>query len=142
MTSLQALSYCATCDARPGECDHKGQRYLNPIAYEAVDGGGWKVPDHERERWDNDDVSSVHPTATVTAIRPEPKPLPEIIRDLEGIVFLSDHVRTLIHDAYDTSPLQTWQLAENIKQRAAHMASPGGVLVSQLKTIITKDIPL
>lgn len=40
-------SYCVICDALPGECDHNGARYLDPILYE--DGG--RVPDHERERW-------------------------------------------------------------------------------------------
>ena len=29
-----------------------GVRYLEPISYERVP-EGWRVPDHERERWDN-----------------------------------------------------------------------------------------
>jgi len=45
------LSHCVACDAHPGQCSHTGARYLHPIVYEPV-AGGYRVPEHERARWD------------------------------------------------------------------------------------------
>jgi hypothetical protein len=52
------MSYCCECDARPGQCEHTGRRYLDPIVYEHVSGDTpktnvWRVPEHEQERFDN-----------------------------------------------------------------------------------------
>jgi hypothetical protein len=59
-------SYCVVCDALPGECNHDGPRYLDPIRYEEMTEPGsktrtWKVPEHERWRVDNPPSSWAKP---------------------------------------------------------------------------------
>ncbi len=106
--------------------------HLEPIQYEPVAGQGWRVPDHERERWDSD-IASVHPQAATA--KPDAPTLDHILDDLEAIVFLSDALRTLVASSYETNPHQTWQLVENIKRRTGTLENPAGVLVVELRKI-------
>lgn len=133
MTTTQPLSYCVVCDKRPGECDHDGPRYLDPIVYERVDGGGYRVPEHERERWDYDGWTGKTMPPTIT--KPKPKTLQEVMAAVQLHVFLSQNIRTAIIDAYDANPMQVTLLADHLTEQAAHLENPTGLFISRLRQI-------
>jgi len=103
------LSHCVVCDAHPGACSHTGAgaRYLHPIVYEPVAAGGWRVPEHERARWDN------------------PPPVDRTPVDEE----------TLAHDAI-LDLLDPWHPTAQLRMRLAEAYRVDPVRVSRLTTAI------
>jgi len=128
------LSHCNECDAHPGECSHRGPRYLHPIAYEPIaneDGEriGWRVPEHERERWDN-----------------PPKSPPSRRVDIETLSLdaLTDRLDPLFPDppllarlaaAYAVDPVRVSGLTTRILGQP-NLRNPSGVLWVQLGSIV------
>ena len=136
--SIQPISFCTTCDAAPGDCNHAGARYLAEIRYEQTE-HGWKVPDNERTRWDSPKwlaSTGGWATAARSPVEAEPIPIGDILTSLEGIIFLSDEIRTMLHDSYDKNPGQTTLLVQNVKQSAGTLNNPAGLLVKRLRQLL------
>ncbi len=123
------VSYCVVCDALPGECTHNTHRYLADITYEPQESGGWKVPEHERERWE------------APPLRPEPRPVNEeamtvqaILAMLEPVAYIDDRLELRIRDAYEQDPLRMTRLAVSVSEAAAagSLRNAGGLLHSRV----------
>jgi hypothetical protein len=102
---------------------------LEPIIYERAEGGGWRVPDDERERWDNPprvDAPKGHTTAA--------RPLPELVLELEGCLYLDDRLGGRLRELYEADPPRTTHLVELVleKARAGELRSPSGFLAAKL----------
>lgn len=124
MTTAVA-SHCVICDAEPGGCNHSGHRYLADITYEPHESGGWKVPEHEQERWH------------APPLRPEPRPVNEeamtvqaILAMLEPHAYIDDRLELRIRDAYEIDPFRMTRLAVSISESAAtgQLRNAGGLL--------------
>lgn len=102
---------------------------LEPIVYERAEGGGWRVPDDERERWDN-------PPRVVEASMPttRARPLPELVVELEGCLYLDDRLSARVRELYEDDPARATRLIESVleKARAGQLRSPAGFLASAL----------
>lgn len=131
-------SYCVTCDALPGGCEHGAARYLDPIVYEQELNElgkhvGWSVPDHERERWDNP-PAAVHSTPAADRT---PKSIQKLIVELDDYIYLSDRVEADLRAAYERKPTKVARLVEHVvtQTKDGKLDNPGGYLVSQLKEL-------
>ncbi len=137
-TSNEPLSYCGICDKGPGQCEHAGPRYLQPIAYEKVS-GGWRVPDPERKRWDYEgwgkSSGSPHWRETSAPKGPVPMTLQQIIESFDGIIFLDQTLSTNLHDAYELYPIQVSQLATHAATSAS-LTNPAGFLATKLREML------
>jgi hypothetical protein len=130
-------NHCATCDAIPGECEHPSARYLPEIVYGRAESGfGWRVPDHERERWE-------HPPKAVRAEAPteEPKPLQRLVVELEAWLDLDPFLERELRRVYEGEPLRVTRAAEQIVRdvQAGRLRSPGGLLRKRLREIAARE---
>ena len=136
------LSHCCECDAHPGECSHRGPRYLAPISYEPVkqDGKtiGWRVPEHERERWEHP-VKGVRPPEPGTIARD----LDELQAELERHVFVDAGLERALRAAHEVDALRTTKLVEHViaQTLAGRLESPGGLLWKRARDIAQRPEP-
>lgn len=133
MTSpSETASYCATCDALPGECHHAGHRYLDDMTYEpGPDGHGWIVPQHERQRFNMEPLRPDPPKPTAAL------DLVDLERLLEEILWLEPPVREALASAYERDD-QTATLAVKAVIAAAgtgRITNPAGLLLSKIRNI-------
>ncbi len=125
-------SYCVHCDAEPGDCTHNGNRYLEDIVYEDTI-GGWKVPEHERARWDAAPLL-VTPKPTVD---PTAKDIEDIVLDLAGVVYLDHPLEVRLRTTHAIDPVMVSRLAAATIEGATRgsLTNPGGFLTSRLADI-------
>jgi len=115
-------SYCVQCDSEVNPCpDHpKSPRYLDDIVYEKVPTGGWKVPEEERERWENP------PALTKRTFIPQPtKSIQRLIVELEGWIYLTEEVEQTIRSAYEKNPSRVSRLVEKVVDDARRPGDDG-----------------
>lgn len=135
----KAVSYCVVCDALPGECDHAGPRYLDPIVYERVEGTGaksrWHVPDSERWRVDN--PPSTWPQPAPRQHTAPAEPLGHLIAKLEAWIELDDKLEGDLRETYAHDPDKTSRLVLSIIEKAEsrQVRSPAGLLVTKLREL-------
>jgi len=108
--------------------------YLEPIEYEPITDHqgrtvGWRVPEHEKPRWDNPPQYHITPRQ----VEAEPVPLEAICASLDEIMFLSDDIRTLLATSYEHDPQQTSRLAQHVERNASTLRNPAGLLVKRLR---------
>ncbi len=125
------MSYCVVCDSAPGDCAHHQQRYLDDITYQDNGAGGWKVPAHERERWD------AVPTPIQRTETERPKELEVLFSELDGPIYLDPGIKARIQEVYDLNPvrvtrLTTWFLAN---ATGGNVRNPAGILWKRLGEI-------
>jgi len=131
-------SYCVQCDSEVDPCpDHpKSPRYLDDIVYEKVPTGGWKVPEAERERWEN-------PVKAAKAVlsQPQPKPIQRLVVELEGWIFMSDKLEAQLRSAYEINPQRVSRLAERTIDgaRRQSLSNPGGFLAKNVNDMLGND---
>jgi len=121
-----------------------GVHYLDPIQYEpAYKFGkfvGWKVPDRERERWDNP------PKVAAPAAKPpeKPRPVQQLIVELEAWLDLTPSLERQLRAVYDLDPMRTSRTAATVVQGAqAHrLTNPAGLLVLRLREIAAQAKPV
>jgi hypothetical protein len=136
--SATLASSCTICDAPPGDCSHRATRYLEePIVYTQVfneqgEPAGWRVPDHERKRWDNP-VKAPKPAPIGTT----PRELPGLLADLDASMWVDSSLRIMLNEAYEVDQLRTTRAVESVLPRIPSLTSPAGVLVNYLKEIVS-----
>lgn len=137
------VSYCVVCDALPGECDHNGHRYLDPIQYEKVEApeGGrvsWRVPDSERARVDN--PPSTWPKAPPRQHRPA-RPLDELLADASRHVYVDDRLEGQLESLYAFDPVAVTEIVAAVIDGAGtgSMHSPSAFLASRLKRLVQRS---
>ena len=113
--------------------DDTGVRYLEDIVYERVPGGGWKVPDHERDRWDNPPVWKAAPAPEQQA-----KPLERLVVELEAWVDLDALLERQLRNAYDVQPVRVTRAVASVisAAEARSLRNPAGVLMRRLRDIV------
>jgi hypothetical protein len=137
---MALVSYCAICDELPGECDHAGHRYLDPIAYEDVldvSGAriGSRVPEgDERERWDNPPARGEGRSALPAN---DARPVQKLVLELEAFAYLDTQAESLLRSVYELEPQKTTRLVDATiaKVRTKSLNNPEGFLVSRLRQI-------
>jgi hypothetical protein len=132
------ISYCCQCDAEPGQCNHHSHRYLEPIEYEKA-ADGWKVPNHERKRWeDNTHMQSAGKWPKASE-QTGPPLLRDVSQKLEHSVFITEQIQALLQDAYLENPHQTAILVDEISyaQKAGRLNNAGGLLVKRLRELLS-----
>lgn len=125
-------SYCCTCDApQSTDCGHDSLRYLDPIVYERTEFGCWRVPDSERERWDNPVLAERRLTNENIV------PIARLIVQLEAQVLLDELLEKRIRNAYEAEPGKVSRIVEHVTEQARQgkLSSPGGLLISKLRDI-------
>jgi hypothetical protein len=128
-----AISYCVVCDALPDECDHDGPRYLDPIVYENAT-AGWRVPDRERDRWNN------HRWSNPPRPNANPETIPGIQRlivQLEDWMEISPALEFTIRAKYEINPVRTCRICEHVidRAKAGKSTNPPGLLTVRLQEI-------
>ena len=130
-------SFCIICDAAEGECEHGGRRYLEPIVYEAIEPGnpfgGLKVPDHERERWNQAPLR----VATQPRVE-EARDVEDLILDLSAVMFLEPPLEAQFRTIHKAEPLRTSRLTNATIEGAAKgsLHNPAGFLRSRLAQLV------
>lgn len=130
---MPAQSYCAICDALPGECSHGGARYLDEIVYKRTMLGKrpfFSVPDDERERWE-------HPPRFAPAARKvEERPLRQIVVDLEAWMTLDPPLEDELRSAYQRDSVRITRMVDALirQTEAGKLHNPAGLLLSKLRT--------
>jgi hypothetical protein len=128
-TATRPTSYCTVCDAEAGQCQHGAARYLDPIECEAVESGGWIVPENERARWE------------ASPLRPEPqrvdeetKSLEVVVSELEALLFLDSPLEAKLRQVYELHPVRVSRLTTWMLEHAAggSIRNPAGVLWKRL----------
>lgn len=123
--------------------EESGRRYLDPIDYEPVvdEHGariGWRVPEHERDRWDN-------PPRFKEAARPaeQPRPLSQLVVELEAWVDLDPKLERSVRAAYDRDPLRVTRLVVSVvgKAERREIRNPAGLLWRRLQDIAQRPDP-
>lgn len=119
------VTYCAECDAKPGECEHRGRLYLDPVVYTRAEAGGWIVPEHEQHRFHNPPVITKAPPPAA-----EPVAIQQLIVQLEEHIYLDEPLETKLRTAYEHDPHRVTRLAESVilAARAGNSTNPGGLL--------------
>ena len=109
-----------------------GVRYLEPISYERVP-EGWRVPDHERERWDNPPRHQ----APRQQQQPEPKPVQQLVVELEARLELGTSLEAELRELYDREPMRVTRAVESVLAgiEARRLHTPGGLLRKLLRDI-------
>jgi hypothetical protein len=128
LTQTTHVSCCLECDASPGECSHGCGRYLDGIVYERSE-IGWSVSAAERERWDR-------PVLGVFRTKPadrQPRPIQELVVDLEGRLDLDSRMESMLRHAYELEPMKVTFVVE--KTLDGQLRSPGGFLFKRLGEI-------
>lgn len=123
-------SLCIVCDALPGACSHDARRYLEPITYEKGEGGrGWRVPDSERERWENPPHIASSPTIET------PIPLADLADAIAQLIEVSVPLERLLGTLYERDPLAVSRLVTRTLDDAAtgNVRSLGGLLYTRLR---------
>jgi len=134
--SATLASSCTICDAAPGGCSHRATRYLeDPIVYTQVfnekgEPAGWRVPDHERHRWDNP-VKGTKPAPIGTT----PRELVGLRDDLDRVVFLDSNLVALLKEAHERDALRTTRAVESVLKSLANLDNPTGLLAKYLREI-------
>ena len=133
-------SFCIICDAAEGECEHHGRRYLEPIEYQQIEPGnpfgGLKVPDHERERWNQ------APLRVATPDRPpvveEARDVEDLILDLSAVMFLEPPLEAQFRTIHKLEPLRLSRLTNATIEGAAKgtLHNPAGFLRSRLAQLV------
>lgn len=120
---------CIVCDAPLGGCEHDARRYLGPILYEREEGAkGWRVPEHERERWENPPhIVSNTPTETVVA-------LSDLYDQVSGVCKIGSPLERRLGLEYDSDPMRVSRIVRQFLEDAGskRLHSPGGVLYNRL----------
>ncbi len=130
-------SFCITCDAAEGQCDHGGRRYLEPIVYEQIEPGnpfgGLKVPDHERERWNQGPIR-----VTSQPRVEEARDVEDLILDLSAIMFLEPPLEAQLRTIQKVEPLRVSRLTNATIEGAAKgtLHNPAGFLRSRLAQLL------
>jgi hypothetical protein len=132
----EMVSYCIECDALPGECDHKGPRYLDAPRYERVAGETpkdwiWKPSPEDSARMKSGSGYMNRPTTPVTKTA---IPLTDLLAMIEEIVGLDDDLERLVASKYENEPLKTSKIVER-GCTAPSMKSRGGFIVSRLREL-------
>lgn len=111
---------------------------LEPIIYERVESGGWRVPDHERERWEN--PPRFDKAARTTG---EAKPIAHLLAELDAWIYLDDRLEARLREVYDADPIRATRLAESVieKTQAGGLHSPAGFLSSRLRSFKPRGAP-
>jgi hypothetical protein len=135
MTSVDSgpiASYCVECDAVPGECGHAGGRYLEEIVYERHD-KMFRVPTRERPRWDR----PIYGVVKAVGLQREPKPLQQIIVEIEGWVDLDPKLEATVRACYAVNPAKVTALSDSLINAASsgRLSSPGGYLFKRLSEL-------
>lgn len=134
MTVAALVSYCCVCDAEPGECAHRGHRYLDDSVFERGE-YGWRCPDGpERERFEYP-VKATRPRTTPGAPVGEARGLDDLLADLRHWCFLDSRLTRHFEAAHDADPARaTWIAAKVIDgAMAGRLRSPDGLLASCLR---------
>jgi hypothetical protein len=130
------LSHCAACDAHPGECEHKGARYLHPIVYDRAvlpDGKtGFRVPEHEQARWDAAPLR-----VEAVPVDAESRDIEAILDDIEAIFTLDAAMEAKLRKTHERAPLRVTRLTTAFLEDAAtgKLAKPSGYLGSRLQAL-------
>ncbi len=110
---------------------------LEPILYEPIlnDAGqrvGWKVPDHERERWESGSGYRSGTPETGTA-----RPVKHLVAALEACLYLDDRLEARVRALYELDAPKITRLVDHtIEQaRAGRLDNPAGFLASRLRAI-------
>lgn len=133
-TQTKPRSFCIICDAAEGECDHGGRLYLEPIVYEAIEPGnpfgGYHVPDHERQRWDQ---APLRP-APKAPVMEEERSVEDLIVDLSAVMYLEPPLEYQFRTVHKLWPLRVSRLtAETVKGAGnGSLHNAGGFLRSRL----------
>ena len=110
-----------------------GVRYLEDIVYERVPGGGWKVPEHERDRWATPPVWKAAPVPAQEA-----KPLERLVVELEAWVDLDALLERQLRNAYDVQPVRVTRAVASVisAAEARSLRNPAGVLMRRRRDIV------
>ena len=140
MTELEQLqSYCSVCDAPPGACDHNAHRYLDEIVYKRVP-EGWACPNEaEKHRFWNPPHLHFAESAPKKGI--EPKPIQQIIVELEGWMLIEQPLETELRATYQLNPRSVTLIAQHVVDdaEAGRLRNPAGLLVSKLRSLAGKS---
>lgn len=128
-------SYCTICDNTQQPCRQHptATRYLDAITYQKTE-HGWKVPDSERQRWENP-VKGQPPRRIDNG--GETRPIQALVAELEGWLFLSNTLETTVRAAYHTNPQRTTRLVDKVVAGARDQAlgNPEGYLAKHASEI-------
>jgi hypothetical protein len=93
----------------------------------------WKVPEEERARWDAAPLRAAPPSRP----QEQPKPLQQLVVELEAWIDLSSLLERQLRDAYEAEPLRVTRITANVVQGAesGRLQNPAGLLVTRLREI-------
>jgi hypothetical protein len=109
-------------------------RYLEEITYERVP-GGWRVPELERDRWDNPPRH-----APPRAPGQQPRPVQQLVVELEAWLDVDDRIEKQLRAVYELEPLRVTRAAAAVCAGAesGRLTSPAGLLVNRLREIASE----
>ena len=118
-----------------------GVRYLEPIVYTRIPGAGWRVPEDERERWDDSEVvqASYRATAPTRGATQEAKPVQQLVVELEAWVDLDQVLERQLRNAYEAEPLRVTRAVATVIDgaRNGRLRNPPGLLWRRLRDIVS-----
>ena len=115
-----------------------GVRYLEDTVYEREPGGNWRVPDDERDRWDNPPRVTRPAPAALAA-----RPLPDLLAELEAVTYVDDVLSRRLTNAHRADGARTTRLVEHTIQQtiAGELRNPAGLLWRRLDDIAQRPEP-
>jgi len=136
------LTLCIHCDAEPGQCHHTGHRYhdqpinLQPLHDKNGNATGWIVPPEEKPRWN----APVHKATPPVKPAEQPRPISELITELEAILDVTFALEENIRNTYDHAPLRTTRAVAHIIAATENhrLTNPAGLLITRLREIQTR----
>jgi hypothetical protein len=122
----EPVSFCVTCDAGPGDCEHTGHRYHD--SWFELRRDGHLSPEYQA--WfDGNPFSAEERSA------PKPRPLPALEADIDQRMYLDTALRSQLRDRYDENPRKTSFMVQDVLRAfdEGRLMRPAGTLATRLK---------
>jgi len=135
-------SLCVICDAPPGQCNHTGHRYYDePVRLiPKYDKNGKRigsvVAPEDKERWN----APLHKATPPEKPTEQPKPIRQLIVELEAWIDVTHTIEDRIRSAYDHAPLRVTRSVAHVVAGAERktLTNPAGLLLTRLHEILTR----